>query len=61
MLLSWMSEIILGALKWRHLSLSVKIIPDVKLAYGLVHHRYIKNTSKGIDFEVLVEMADSNT
>ncbi len=42
-------------------NLSGKLIADVKLAYRPVHHGYIKNTSKGMDFEVLVEIADSDT
>ena len=32
-----------------------KIIADVKLAYGPVHHGYKKITSKGMDVEVLVK------
>ena len=35
------------------------IITDVKLAYGPVHHGYIKKiTSKGMDVEVLVKITD---
>ena len=39
-----------------------KIIEDIELAYRPVHHHgYIKNTSKGMYFEVLVDIADSDT
>ena len=30
----------------------------MKLAYGPVHHGYIKITSKGMDVEVLVKITD---
>ncbi len=30
----------------------------IKLAYGPVHHGYIKITSKGMDVEVLVEITE---
>ena len=30
----------------------------MKLAYGPVHHEYIKITSKGMDVEVLVKIID---
>ena len=30
----------------------------IKLAYGPVHHGYIKITSKGMDVEVLVKITD---
>ena len=33
----------------------------IKLAYGSVHHGYIELTSKGMDFEVLMEIANSDT
>ena len=37
------------------------IVVGVKLVYGHVHHGYIKNTYKVIDFEVLVKIANSDT
>ena len=40
---------------WAHML----IIMAVKLAYGPVHHGYIKKiTSKGMDVEVLVEITE---
>ncbi len=33
----------------------------IKLAYGPVNHGNVKTTSKGMDFEVLVGIANSNT
>ncbi len=39
-------------------SLVSKIIIAMKLAYGPVHHGYIKPTSKGMDIEVLVKITD---
>ncbi len=30
----------------------------MKLAYGPVHHGYVKITSKGMDVEVLVKITD---
>ncbi len=38
-----------------------EIITDGKLAYGPVHHGYIKIISKGMDFGLLVENANSET
>ncbi len=39
-------------------SLASKIIMPMKLAYGPVHHGYIKITFKGMDVEVLVEITE---
>ena len=35
-------------------------VSNIKLAYGPVPHGYIKITSEGMDFEVLVEIANSD-
>ena len=53
-----------GTIKWKRRSHSknkghpiAKIIADDELAYGRVHHGYIKNKYTGMTFEVLVEIA----